>query len=62
MVLHAIVDLSKEVLILSMLVEVIDCIDDKEDHDFLETLLGTQPLMGLGVPIREVIEVPSSQP
>ena len=56
----AIADLSKEMLILSMLVKVVDGIDDKEDHDFLETLLVDCPLLGEGLPIRKAIKVPSS--
>ena len=49
-------------LIFSMLVGVVGATEDKEDHSFLETHLVVHPLLGLGVPIREVIEVPSSQP
>ena len=62
MVMQVIVDLSKEVLILSMLVEVVDSMDDKEDHDFLETLLVFHPLLGVGFQFREAIKVSSSQP
>ena len=47
-------------LILSMLVEVVGGVEDKEDHTFSETLLVVHPLQGMGVLIREVIEVPSS--
>ena len=43
-----------------MLVEVVDGIDNKENHDFLETLLVAHPLLGVGVLIGEVINVPSS--
>ena len=60
MVMQVIADLSREMLILSMLVKVVDGTDEKEDHDFLETLLAVHPLLGLEVPIRETIEVPSS--
>ena len=62
MVMWVITDLSRETLILSMLVKVVDGTDDKEDHNFLETLLVVHQLLGVGVPIGEVIEVPSSQP
>ena len=57
-----IMDLSKEAFIPIMLVDVVDCIDEKEDHDFLETLLVAHPLLRVGVLIEEVINVPSSQP
>ena len=46
--------------ILSMLAEVVDGADDKEDHDFLETLLVVHPLLEVGVLIREGTKVPSS--
>ena len=49
-------------LILSVLVKVVDGADDKEDHDFLKTLLVVHPLLGVGVLIREAIKVPSSEP
>ena len=49
-------------LILSVLVEVVGGAEDKEDHSFLETLLVVHPLLGMGILIREVIKVPSSQP
>ena len=39
-----------------MLVKVLDSIDDKEDHNFLETLLVAHPLLGMEVPIGEVIK------
>ena len=45
-----------------MLVKVVDGIDDKEDHYFLETLLVAYPLLGVGFLIREAIEVPSTWP
>ena len=44
----------------SMLVKVVDGIDNKKDHNFLETLLVAHPLLGVGVLIGEVIKVPSS--
>ena len=59
MVMWVIMDLIKEVLILSMLVEVVDNIDDRVDHDFLETLLVAHHPLGVGVPIGEAIKVPS---
>ena len=62
MVMQAIADLSEEMLILSVQVKVVDGVDDNEDHNFLETLLVVHPLLGVGVSIREVIKVPSSQP
>ena len=62
MAMKLIADLSREMLVLSMLVKVVDGIDDKEDHAFLERLLVVYPLLGLGVPIQEAIKVPSSQP
>ena len=39
-------DLSEEALVLSMLVKVVDNIDDKKNHDFLETPLAAHPLLG----------------
>ena len=60
MVTWVIMDLSKEKLILNVLVKVVDSIDEKEDHNFLETLLMVHPLQGVEVPIGEVIKVPSS--
>ena len=62
MVMQLITDLSREMLILSVLVHVVGSAEDKEDHSFLETLLVVHPLLGMGVLIREVTEVPSSQP
>ena len=47
-------------LILSMLVKVVDSKNDKEDCDFLETLLVVHPLLGVGIQIREAAKVPSS--
>ena len=46
MVTQVIADLSKEMLILSMLVEVLNGTDNKEDHAFLEKLLMVHPLLG----------------
>ena len=60
MVMQAIADLGKEVLVPSVLFEAVDGIDDKEDHDFLETLLVADPLLGMGILIGELIKVPSS--
>ena len=59
--MRAIID-EQKTFIPSMLVKAVDGIDDKEDHNFLETLLVAHPLLGIGVPIRQVIKVPSSQP
>ena len=58
MVMQLIPDLSREMLILSMLVEVVGGTEDKEDHSFLETLLVAHPLLGVAVLIREGIKVP----
>ena len=44
--MQVIMDLSRETLILSVLVEVVDDAGNKEDHNFLETLLVVQPLLG----------------
>ena len=60
--MQVIADLSKEALIPSILIEVVDSIDDKGDHNFLETLLVAHPVLGVGVLIGEAIKVPSSQP
>ena len=60
MAMWAVVDLSEEAFIPNMLVEVVDGIDEKEDHNFLATLLVAQPLLGVGVPIGEAVKVPSS--
>ena len=62
MVTQLIMDLRREVLILSLLVKVVDGTEEKEDHCFLETLLVVCPLLGVGILIGEVIEVPSSHP
>ena len=62
MVMQLIVDLSREMLIFSVLVEIVDGTDDKEDHDSLETLLVVHPLLGMGGLIGEVKKVPRSQP
>ena len=48
MVMQVITDLSKEVPVSSMLVKVVDGIDDKKDH-FLEILPVAHPLLGVGV-------------
>ena len=62
MVMQVITDLSKEMPIPRMLAKVVDNVDDKKDHDFLETLLVAHPHLGVEVPIGGVIEVPCSQP
>ena len=49
-------------LTLSILVEVVDSAEGKEDHAFLEILLVVHPPLGVGVPIREAIEVHGNQP
>ena len=54
--------LSKGKLFLSILAEVEGSAEGKEDHGFLETLLVVHPLLGVGVPIREVIRAPGIQP
>ena len=59
MVMWAIVDLSEEMSVPSMLVEVVDNVCDKKEHDFLETLLVAHPLLVVGVPIRGVIKFPA---
>ena len=46
-------------LILSVLVEVVGSIEDKQDTDLLETPLVVHHLLEVGVPIGEVIRVPS---
>ena len=62
MAMQLIAGMSREMLILSVLVKVVGDTEDKEDHSFLETLLVVHPLLGLGVPTGEGIKVPSSQP
>ena len=47
-------------IILSILAKVVGGREDKEDHDFLETLLLVHPLLGVEVPISKMIKVPSS--
>ena len=59
MVIKLIVDLSGEMLILSMLVKVVGSREDKEDCNFLEALLVVHLLWG-GVPIGETIKFPNS--
>ena len=46
MVMWAISDFSEEATICSMLIKVVDDIDDEKDHDFLETLMVAHPLLG----------------
>ena len=60
MVMQLVTDLSRETVILSVLVKVAGSAEDKEDHDFLETLLVVHPLPWVGVLIGEGIEIPSS--
>ena len=61
MVIWLITGLREEMLILSILVKVVDNAEGKEGHGFLETLLVVHPLLGVGVLIQKVIEVPSIQ-
>ena len=53
--------LSGETSILMVLVEAVGGVEDKEDHNFLETNLVVHPLMGFRVLIGEVIKVPSNK-
>ena len=62
MVMQLITDLSGEMLILSILIEVVGSAENKEDHGFLDTLLVTHTILGMGALIREAIKVSSSQP
>ena len=62
MVMWAIVDLSEEEIIPSMLVKVVDDVNDKKDHNFLETILEAHTLLQVGVLIGEAVKVPSSWP
>ena len=62
MAMQLMAGLTGKMLIRSMLFEVVGGIEDKEDHDFLETLLVVHPHLGVGVLIREVSKVPSSLP
>ena len=48
-------------LILSVQVKVVDGAEGKEGHSFLETLLVVHPLLGVGVPIGIVIDIPDIQ-
>ena len=45
------------VLTFHVLVEVVDDIGDREYQGFLEIPLEAHPLLGVGVPMKEVIEV-----
>ena len=60
-VMWVIMDLSEEILILSVPVKVVDGIDNKEDHNFLETFLMIHPLLRVGILTGEMIKVPSSR-
>ena len=60
MVIWAITDLSKEAPFPSVLVEVVDDVNNKKNHNFLETPLVAHPLLDVGVLIGGVIEVPCS--
>ena len=51
--------MSREMLILSMWVEVEDGVEDKAHHDYLEILQVDLTLLGEEVLIEEVIRVPS---
>ena len=54
--------LSEGMLILSVLAKVGGGAEGKEGHSFLHTPLVVHPLLGVGVPIGEVIKVPNIQP
>ena len=60
MVTQVIAGLGKEATMPSMLVNVVDDVDDKKNHGFLETPLVAHPLLGVGVLIRGAIKVPNS--
>ena len=60
MVMYAIMDLNQGAPIPSVLAKVVDNVDDKKDQNFLETLQVVHPLLEVGTPIVEAIEVPSS--
>ena len=60
--MQIITGLSGQMLVLSILVEVVDGTKGKEDHGFLETPLVVHPLLGMGVPIREAIKPPGIEP
>ena len=70
MAMQMITGLRREMLVLSMLVEVVPSMlvevaggtEDKEGHSFLETCLVGHPLLEVGVLIGELIKVPSNQP
>ena len=62
MVMRLITGQSEETLVLSILVEVVGGAEDKEDHGFLETCLVVHPLLGVGVLIKETIEVSCKHP
>ena len=61
MVMQVIVGLGKEGPVPSMLVEVVDNVDDMKNHNFLETTLVAQPLLGVGVLIGEASNQSSQQ-
>ena len=54
--------LGNEAPVPSMLVKVVDDIDSKKNHNFLETPQVAHPLLGMVVLIGQVIKVPSSWP
>ena len=59
--MQLIAGLSEQTLILSILAKVGEGAEGKEGHGYLETPLVVHPLLGVGVPIRSVIEAPSIQ-
>ena len=62
MIMKLSTDLSRETLILSILVKLVGGAEGKEGHGFLETLLVVHPLLGVGVLTGEAIKVPSIHP
>ena len=62
MVMLVIIGLSREMLVLSIWVEVEDGIEDKVSHDYQETLSVDLPFQGEGGLIEEAIGDPISQP
>ena len=50
-------DISKVILKLSMSVEVVDDVGDREHQGILDASLQAHPLLWMGVPIKEAIKV-----
>ena len=59
--MFTLMEMNELALILGALLEVVDNVDDREHHGFLETLLEAHPLLGVGVLIEEVIKVLCTQ-